>query len=230
VRLAEGAQYPLVVDRHGAGHRGLGNRVCGKAGQPAGWLSLRRRTFARTNGDQAMAEKRILIIEDEEDVREFLKVTLLSAGYSVDAAATAAEANRHLDAVFYTLVIADWRLPDGDGTELADRAFGLRAKTLILSGYLLSLPPEVADRHEPIMKPIRSFELVAAVQRKIGNPGLLHLNRPTTTRSIGILPKRRRDPPHFALPPLTPPENARMTRSRRPHRPHGSGDERARVV
>jgi DNA-binding NtrC family response regulator len=123
-----------------------------------------------------MAEKRILIIEDEEDVREFLKVTLLSAGYSVDAAATAAEANRHLDAVFYTLVIADWRLPDGDGTELADRAFGLRAKTLILSGYLLSLPPEVADRHEPIMKPIRSFELVAAVQRKIGNPGLLHLN------------------------------------------------------
>jgi hypothetical protein len=32
------------------------------------------------------------------------------------------------------------------------------------------LPTGAADRHEPIMKPIKSFDLVAAVQRNIGNP------------------------------------------------------------
>jgi DNA-binding response OmpR family regulator len=58
-----------------------------------------------------MAEKRILLVEDGEDAREFLALSLRGAGYSVDAVATAAAANRRLDAVFYALVIADWWLP-----------------------------------------------------------------------------------------------------------------------
>jgi DNA-binding response OmpR family regulator len=117
-----------------------------------------------------MIEKRILLIEDEYDVREFLEIALRGLGYSVDAAATAAEANRRLDAQPYALVIADWRLPDGDGTELADRALSLRAQTLIMSGYLFGLPAEVRDRHDTLMKPARTYEVIAAVHRKIGPP------------------------------------------------------------
>jgi DNA-binding NtrC family response regulator len=68
------------------------------------------------------------------------------------------------------LVIADWRLPDGNGIDLADRAVKLRAKTIIISGYLFSLPAGAADRHGFLTKPISIFNLVAAVQHRIGNP------------------------------------------------------------
>ena len=117
-----------------------------------------------------MVEKRILFVDAEVDAREFLALGLRGAGYTVDAVATAAEANRRLDAQFYALGIVDWRLPDGDGAELADRVLGLRAKTLIISGDMFALPAEAADRHETMMKPIKSFALVAAVQRMIRSP------------------------------------------------------------
>jgi DNA-binding response OmpR family regulator len=73
-----------------------------------------------------MAEKRILLVEDEEDVREFLALSLRGAGYSVDAVATVAEANQRLQAMIYGLVIADWRLPDGNGADSDDVARSFR--------------------------------------------------------------------------------------------------------
>jgi hypothetical protein len=54
------------------------------------------------------------------------------------------------------VVVADWRLPDGDGIELADWAARLGAKTVIVSGYLFALPPASTARHEVIMKPVRA--------------------------------------------------------------------------
>jgi DNA-binding response OmpR family regulator len=70
----------------------------------------------------------------------------------------------------YALVIADLRLPDGDGLLVANRAAELGAKTAILSGYL-HLPLEAGDRHEIMIKPVRPSELIAAVWRQIGEPG-----------------------------------------------------------
>ena len=50
------------------------------------------------------------------------------------------------------------RLPDGNGLEIADRAADHGARTSILSGYVLQLPPDAADRHEVLMKPMRLGE------------------------------------------------------------------------
>jgi two-component system OmpR family response regulator len=118
-----------------------------------------------------MPGKRILLIEDERDTRAFLALGLLSAGYDVDVAPTAVRASQYLEAKFYSLVLADWRLPDGNGIELADEAARLGAKTFIISGYLFSLPSGAADRHQLLMKPVRVDELVAAVRREIGEAG-----------------------------------------------------------
>ena len=63
-----------------------------------------------------MPEKRLLLAEDEEAIRELLPHVLIGEGYSVDAVGTATEAWQRLDQHSYTLVIVDWRLPDGDGT------------------------------------------------------------------------------------------------------------------
>lgn len=100
--------------------------------------------------------------------RDLLSFALQGEGYAVDVAGTATEARARLDGRPYTLVITDWRLPDGDGIEIANRAADLGVKTFIVSGYLLQMSPSAASRHELMMKPIRPSELIGAVQRSIG--------------------------------------------------------------
>jgi|HubBroStandDraft_6_1064221.scaffolds.fasta_scaffold896554_1 DNA-binding response OmpR family regulator len=115
-----------------------------------------------------MAEKRILLVEDEPEIHQLLAHVLSGEGYTVDVAATVAEAWRSLDGQSYALVIADWRLPDGDGTVIAEAAADLGAKTFVMSGYLFQMPGGRAERHYTLMKPIRPRELVEAVERVIG--------------------------------------------------------------
>jgi DNA-binding response OmpR family regulator len=115
-----------------------------------------------------MAATRILLVEDERNLGELLVHVLLSAGFAVDLAPTVAEAERWLTARDYGLVIADWRLPDGDGIAFADRAADLGTNTAVLTGYAFHMTPETAARHEVWMKPMRPVELIAAIERCIG--------------------------------------------------------------
>jgi len=112
-----------------------------------------------------MAATRILLVEDERNLSELLVHILLSAGFAVDLAATVAEAEQRLaQPTDYGLVITDWRLPDGDGIALADRAAGLGMNTAVLTGYAFHMSAEVAARHEVWMKPMRPVELIAAIE------------------------------------------------------------------
>lgn len=115
-----------------------------------------------------MAAKRILLVEDEVTIRDLLVNVLLAEGYAVDAVATVAEAMAHLDGPPYTLVLSDWRLPDGDGLLVVEAGAELGARTMIMSGYLFQMPGGRAERHETLMKPLRPSELIAAVERAIG--------------------------------------------------------------
>jgi two-component system, NtrC family, response regulator HydG len=117
-----------------------------------------------------MAEKRILLVEDEPEIQDVLAFVLQGEGYAVDVAGTMAEAWRLLDEHRYDLVITDWRLPDGDGILIADSALQLGAKTFLMSGYLFQMPGGRAHDHQTLMKPIRPAELLAVVERSIGKP------------------------------------------------------------
>src|ERR1051326_4096562 len=111
-----------------------------------------------------MPGKRILLVEDDPVVSELSQNVLLRAGYAVDVAATVAEAMQLLGINDYGLVIADWRLPDGDGLLVAETGAELGAKTFVMSGFLLQMPGGRAERHETLMKPVRPSELVDAVE------------------------------------------------------------------
>jgi len=65
-----------------------------------------------------MSSPRILVIDDEADLRDLLEITLLKMGLDVDCAATLREARRLVDDNAYNLVLTDMRLPDGLGLEL----------------------------------------------------------------------------------------------------------------
>jgi len=59
---------------------------------------------------------RILLVEDDPDVRLLLEHVLLGAEYGADGAETLAQAHALLGSASYDLVIADARLPDGRGS------------------------------------------------------------------------------------------------------------------
>ena len=61
---------------------------------------------------------RILVIDDEPDLRTLYELTLLREGYQVEAAADLAQARQQLLDHQFDAVITDMRLPDGLGLEL----------------------------------------------------------------------------------------------------------------
>ena len=65
-----------------------------------------------------MSSPRILVVDDEADLRELLEITLLKMGLDVDSAETLGQARAFLAKAEYALVLTDMRLPDGLGIEL----------------------------------------------------------------------------------------------------------------
>ena len=61
---------------------------------------------------------RILVIDDEPDLRTLYELTLLREGYQVDAAGDLNQARQQLKDHQFDAVITDMRLPDGQGLEL----------------------------------------------------------------------------------------------------------------
>ncbi len=58
---------------------------------------------------------RLLVVDDEPDLRTLYELTLLREGYEIDSAGSVADALAHLQAATYSVVITDMRLPDGSG-------------------------------------------------------------------------------------------------------------------
>ena len=70
-------------------------------------------------------EQRVLVVDDEPDIRELLELTLAKMGLAVDSAGSLGEAREHLRNARYQLCLTDMRLPDGEGLELVRHIAGL---------------------------------------------------------------------------------------------------------
>jgi two-component system response regulator PilR (NtrC family) len=60
----------------------------------------------------------VLVVDDEDDIRELLDMTLSRMGLDADCAANVTQARQLLSENAYQLCLTDMRLPDGDGLEL----------------------------------------------------------------------------------------------------------------
>ncbi len=67
-----------------------------------------------------MTSPRVLVVDDEADLRELLEITLVRMGLDVDSADCLQAARQHLANHEYALVLTDMRLPDGLGIELVN--------------------------------------------------------------------------------------------------------------
>ena len=66
----------------------------------------------------APGERRVLVVDDEPDIRELLELTLVKMGIDVVSAGSIGEAKAHLSGSDFDLCLTDMRLPDGEGLEL----------------------------------------------------------------------------------------------------------------
>ncbi|AUM01058.1 sigma-54-dependent Fis family transcriptional regulator [Rhodocyclaceae bacterium] len=62
----------------------------------------------------------VLVVDDEDDIRELIALSLLRMGLACDTAGSVGEARALLAARRYRLCLTDMRLPDGDGLELVE--------------------------------------------------------------------------------------------------------------
>jgi two-component system response regulator PilR (NtrC family) len=80
---------------------------------------------------------RLLVVDDEPDLRTLYELTLMREGYDVESAGTVAEAWQLLEKQCYELLITDMRLPDGTGLDLLARleAAGRPEKAMVITAY-----------------------------------------------------------------------------------------------
>ena len=62
----------------------------------------------------------VLVVDDEEDLRDLIEMTLLKMGLEVDTADGVIAAKKKLDSQPYALVLTDMRMPDGSGLEVVE--------------------------------------------------------------------------------------------------------------
>ena len=76
----------------------------------------------RSLAQVAPGQLRVLVVEDDPDVRASLQAMLLALGAQVELAGSVEEAAERLEAMRYNGVLLDLRLPDGSGYDVAELA------------------------------------------------------------------------------------------------------------
>lgn len=118
---------------------------------------------------------RIIIVEDDENIRTLIREILTQEGHQVTTAADGREGLRHVQASGTDLVITDIFMPEQDGFELIMemRQSYPQIKIIAMSGDLLG--PQFGSlriaqqlgAHEILHKPFHPHELVEMVNRAL---------------------------------------------------------------
>lgn len=113
---------------------------------------------------------RILLAEDDEDMRKFLDKALQNAGYDVISFANGAEAYERLKEEPFTLLLTDIVMPEMDGIELARRAADLDPdlKIMFITGFAaVALNPDnqAPQDAKVLSKPFHLKDLVGEIER-----------------------------------------------------------------
>src|SRR5580658_9884747 len=120
--------------------------------------------------EAAETNARILLAEDDVDMRRFLVKALQNAGYSVASFDNGLSAYNRLREEPFELLLTDIVMPEMDGIELARRATELdpEIKVMFITGFAaVALNPDNKTPKDArvLSKPFHLRELVSEVQR-----------------------------------------------------------------
>ena len=128
-----------------------------------------------------MRQKNILVIDDDRIILDSLCEFLRLEGFRTSGAETLKGALAELEQEYYSLVITDVNLPDGDGLELLDIIKKNHPQTvvIVITGYgtIESAVKAIKQgAYEYLTKPIVDDELRLAVEKAIKQQSLLSEN------------------------------------------------------
>jgi DNA-binding response OmpR family regulator len=124
-----------------------------------------------------MANKKILIVDDDLDVRQAMHVRLKANGYdtffATDAMSSVSEAKKHSP----DLIILDLGLPGGDGYTVIER-LKRQPALAVIPIVVVSARDVHANRERAInaganvylQKPVDNAELLAIIRQALGEP------------------------------------------------------------
>ncbi len=115
---------------------------------------------------------RILIIDDDENIRKVLQAILEDEEYIVETADTAKKGMEKSEKAFYNLALIDVRLPDMEGIELLSKLRSTKPKMrkIIVTGYptlqnAISAVNKGADAY--VMKPFEVEKILQTIREQL---------------------------------------------------------------
>jgi CheY-like chemotaxis protein len=129
----------------------------------------------RNSDDTDRASPHLVVVEDDDSVRELIVDSLADNGYEVDLAADGAEALRLCEQARYDLILSDLRMPNMDGAALYQE-LRLRYGSTMPPMLFVTAPPHLLDHarflsasNVPVLsKPFTVGGLQKAVRRALG--------------------------------------------------------------
>ncbi len=125
---------------------------------------------------------RILVVDDEESMREVIGIMLRREGYQVDLASDGAQADQQLLNQDYDLIISDIKMPRMGGMELLGKVKERTPETLMIMVTAFSSTDEAVEAmkqgaYDYITKPFRNEEIRLVVQNALERKILRQENR-----------------------------------------------------
>ncbi len=120
-------------------------------------------------------ERKVLILDDEPDIRELLELTLVKMGLHTTALGTIGEAKDRVKAEHFDLCLTDMRLPDGEGLELVRHiaALGLDLPVAVITAHGSTenaVAALKAGAFDYVSKPVALEQLRALVRAALSLP------------------------------------------------------------
>ena len=125
---------------------------------------------------------RILVVDDEQSMREFLSICLTRAGYQVSTASGGAEATALLNERDFDVVITDLTMPQVGGMQVLRHAVALPSPPLVIMITAFATPETAIEAmktgaYDYLTKPFKVDEIQVVVARAVERVNLTHENR-----------------------------------------------------
>lgn len=120
-----------------------------------------------------MTAEKVLVVDDEEVIRDVCAQILTNEGYEVATASSGKQALRMVSEITYDAVVTDIMMPDMSGLELLEilRSTNLDVCMIVITGlgtFDMATQSDRLGAHEFVVKPFTPDELSEAVRKALG--------------------------------------------------------------
>jgi two-component system response regulator AtoC len=124
-----------------------------------------------------MSQENVLVVDDEEVIRDVCEQILSGEGYAVTTAASGKEALHLVSENDFDAVVTDIMMPDMSGLELLEviKSTSLDVSTIVITGlgtFDMATQSDRLGAREFVVKPFTPDELCTAVRKALSKHGI----------------------------------------------------------